>query len=183
MTTINNQAAANDYKNLVDLLAVFSEATNRMTALQASVQSDYMELIDVAKSEYAKLQKTLGDAEAALEALTLAHPEWFSDDRKSIKTPYGTVKLTKSTSLKIPNEEATIILIEAAGRGEDFLRSKQEINREALEQLTDAELKPLRVKRITGQSFSVVAAKLDMGKAVKDADKAASKGQGKGVAA
>jgi len=171
----SDNTKAHLYGNLVNLLAIYSETHNNMTALQASVQGDYMELIDAHKPEYAKLQALLGETEASLEILAKEHPEWFPEDRKSIKTPYGTVKLTTATSLVVANEEATILLIQHAGMGEKFLRQKTEINREALETLTDEELKPLRVKRVKDQSFSVTPAKLDMGKAVKDADKASEK--------
>lgn len=181
MLKLDTKAEAHEYTNLVNLLAVFSEASNRMLAMQSDMQGQYMELIDSAKPEYAKLQKILGDAEAALETLTLAHPEWFTEKRKSIKTPYGTVKLTATTTLDVANEEASIILIEQSGdaAAEKFLREKKELNIEALEALSDAELKPFRIKRIKGQSFKVIPATLDMGKAVKEADKA----EGKAVAA
>ena len=168
---------AHDYKNLVDLLAVYSEASNQMLALQSEVQAQNLELIDGSKARYADLQKTLGDAESALEALALAHHEWFPANRKSIKTPYGTVKLTATTTLDVANEEATVILIQNSGseNSEKFLRQKTELNREALETLSDAELRPFRIKRVKDQSFSVTPTKLDMGKAVKEADKASGK--------
>lgn len=182
MTNIENIQDANDYKNLVDLLAVHSEASNRMLELQARIQGEYMELIDGAKPEYAKFQAVIGDAEAALKALALAHPDWFPKERKSIKTPYGTVKFTSTTSLEINDEEATILLIEHAGRAKDFLRVKQEVDCEALEKLDDAALKAFRVKRVADESFKVTPATLDMGKAVQDAAKAKEKGKGKAVA-
>jgi len=174
MTKINTVPEAHDYTNLVNLLAVYSETDNRMGALQTSAQAEFLELIDGNKAEYAQLQQLLGETEGSLETLALAHPEWFPKDRKSIKTPYGTVKLTSTSKLDVANEEATIILIEGAGdeAREKFLRTKTELNLEALEALSDAELKPFRIKRIQSQSFSVTPAKLDMGKAVKDADKA-----------
>jgi len=177
MSKTENIAAAHDYTNLVNLLAVYSEANNRMLAMQADIQAQYMELIDGAKSEYAKLQAVLGETETALESLALTHPEWFPEKRKSIKTPYGTVKLTSTTSLEVANEEATIILIEKSTPENQtkFLRSKVELNREALETLSDAELRSFRIKRIQEESFSVTAAKLDMGKAVKEAAKADGK--------
>jgi len=178
MSKINTIETAHDYQNLVNLLSIYSEATNRMLAMQAEMQGQYMELIDSSKPEYAELQSKLGEAEAAMETLALTHPEWFPEKRKSIKTPYGTVKLTATTVLEVPNEEATIILIEAAGKTakEKYLRTNTGLNREALEALSDAELKPFRITRIKDQSFKVTAAQLDMGKAVKDAAKAEKKG-------
>ena len=71
----------------------------------------------------------------------------------------------------------SVLLIQNAGEEQatKFLRAKTEVNREALEGLTDEELKPFRIKRVHDQSFKVTPATLDMGKAVKDADKASGK--------
>lgn len=167
-----------DYNNLVNLLAVHSEATNRMQELQAGLQGQYLELIDSHKGEYANLQQTLSDTEAALKELALRHPEWFPENNRSVKTPYGTAKMTASTALEIANEEATILLIEKkfGSNADAYLRRRVEVNREALEALEDAELKAIRVIRVKGDSFSVSPAKLDMGKAIKSAEKKGRKG-------
>jgi len=177
-------AQSQEYANLVNLLALYSEVSNQMLAMQADMQAKYMELIDEAKPEYATLQEKLGQAEAALELLALAHPEWFPADCKSIQTPYGKVKFTSTSALVISNEEASILLIQNLGGDaeEKYLRTNLEINREALEQLSEAELKALRIKRVKDQSFKVTPASLDMGKAVKAADKAKGKGAKKGAA-
>jgi hypothetical protein len=178
--------ASPEFSNAVDLLAIFSDASNRLDELQAEANGELLELLDDKKPEYAKWQELLAKAEAALEVLTLKHPEWFSANRRSIKTPYGTIKLHSSSKLEVKNEELTIALIEHEAEEQaslaiatdgykppfdaaSLLRTRKELNLEALEQLDEAALKQFRVKRLTKDNFSVVPAKLDMGKAVADA--------------
>ena len=160
-----------DYKNLVDLLAVFAEATARMALLTGDIQGEYINIVDERRDEYAKLQSTLTESETAIVAIVSAHPEWFIGV-KSIKTPYGTVGFRKSTSLDVPNEEASIILIEQKCSEEDiakYLRKETTLNLEALETLTDAELRQFRIKRASEDNCTVKPLKLDLGKAVKEA--------------
>jgi hypothetical protein len=103
--------------------------------------------------------------------LISAHPEWFQD-KKSIKTPYGSVGFRSTTSLDVPNEEASIILIEQLCKDDEkaqYLRKETTLNREALELLSDAELRQFRIKRLKEESCTVKPLKLDLGKAVKEA--------------
>jgi hypothetical protein len=113
--------------------------------------------------------------------------------KKSIKTPYGEVSLKKSTALKIENEDVSLVLIEkeiailemkiAAESNPEtlgvmnarlatlksLLRPKVELNKEALEKLDDGDLSRFRIVRQENENFSVKPAKIDMGKAVKEA--------------
>jgi hypothetical protein len=176
-----------DFQEMINLLGVFTEATNQLAALQNDANDELMEWLDEAKVEYARLQETLTKAEAAIELIVQKHPEWFTQ-KKSIKTPYGTVKSTSSTKLVIPNEEATLVRLQlkaerseiaaeaAKAEGKElpifddkaFVRTKQELDREALEKLEDHELVELGILRVKKDSVSIVPATLDMGKAVKE---------------
>jgi hypothetical protein len=177
-----------DFQEMINLLAVFTAATNQLNDLQSEANEDMLEWLDTAKGEYASLQETLTKAEAALEIIARRHPEWFQT-KKSIKTPYGVVKLTSSTSLEIPNEEATLVRMElkkersqilaeaARAEGKEFpvfdpeafIRTTRELDREALEKLSDLELAELGITRVVEENFSVKPATLDLGKAVKEA--------------
>jgi hypothetical protein len=170
-----------DFKNLVDLLAVFSEATNRLDDLSVDVNQSIIELVDEHKAEYASLQQKLVEAEGALEILARRHPDWFVA-KKTIKTPYGSVSLKDNPpKLDAPNAEVSIVLIEAEIKAEEatrpgivspkrkLLRQHTELNLEALGQLNDAELAAYRITRTQSDTFGVKAAKLDLGKAVKEA--------------
>lgn len=162
-----------DFTNLVNLLSVFSEATHKLDEMQANLNGELMLVIDQYKADYAAMQKTLTEAETALEVIATRHPEWFTE-KKGLKTPYGTVKFTRSNPLVVPNEELTIELIERDAHGlgldpENLIREVKTLNLEVLETLTPEHLKAFRCKREAKENFSVVAAKVDLGKAVKEA--------------
>src|SRR6185312_3476620 len=117
--------------------------------------------------EYAQYQQAMTQAETAAEVIARAHPEWFTA-RKSIKTPYGTAKLTKASRLESSNEEATVKLLRAEERAnpefkaDDFIRKQEVPNLEALERLDDATLGRFMVKRVVEDKFSVSPASVDM---------------------
>ena len=162
-----------DFTNLVNLLSVFSEATHRLDQMQADMNGEMMETIDSYKEAYAKMQRTLTEAETALETIATRHPEWFAE-KKGLKTPYGTVKFTRSNPLVVTNEELSIVLIEREAHAlgldpENLIRERKELNLEVLETLTEDQLRMFRMKRVPKENFSVQPAKLDLGKAVKEA--------------
>ena len=162
-----------EFTNMVNLLAVYSEASNQIIQLEAEATDERLEQMDERRLTFARLQETLTKASTALETIALAHPEWFAN-RKSIKTPYGTVKFKTSTKLEVPNQEVSILLIEKEAeknpefKHSTYLGTSTCLRLEALEKLTDAELAKFRIKRITTDNFSVEPAKVDMGKAVKE---------------
>ncbi|HMJ65394.1 MAG TPA: host-nuclease inhibitor Gam family protein [Candidatus Binatia bacterium] len=169
------QPSKEDFANMVNLLSVYSDASNRLTELETSANFSLLSIVDEHRAEYAQLQKALMEAETALEAIALAHPQWFGEDRKSIKTPYGTVKFHSGIKLVVKNEEATVLLIQREGehnpefKADDYLRKVETLNIEALERFDDSTLKKFRIERVREDKFSVVPAKVDMGKAVKEA--------------
>ncbi len=175
MSAKTELSKSEDFANVVNLLAVYSDASNRLTELETTANFGLLGIVDEHKAEYAQLQKALTDAESALELICLAHKEWFGADRKSIKTPYGTVKFHSGTKLVVKNEEATVLLIQREAEHnpefklDDYLRKVETPNLEALERLDDAALRKFRVERVREDKFSVVPAKVDMGKAVKEA--------------
>lgn len=163
-----------DFQNLVNLLSVYTEASHRLGEMEANLNAEMMETVDAYKEDYAGLQRTLTEAEKAIELIAVRHySEWFGE-RKSLKTPYGTVKFVRSTSIVVENEELSVEIIrrDAAKHGLDpalLIRTKEELNLEALETLTLEQLKAFKVGRQTKDNFSVVPAKVDLGKAVKEA--------------
>ncbi|HEX7861832.1 MAG TPA: host-nuclease inhibitor Gam family protein [Verrucomicrobiae bacterium] len=171
-----------EFQSLINLLAVYSEATNQLSNLQSVANDHLMEVLDDLRPQYAELQGKLLEAESAMEIIARKHPEWFND-KKTIKTPYGAISLKSSTALDVSNEEAVLVRIELeaqrrfpapaqkAERDEfiaKFVRSEQRLNKEALEGEEDAFLKQLGVARVQKQNFSAKPAALDMGKAVSE---------------
>ena len=169
-----------DFQELVKLLSVFTEASNRLGQLQVDANNQLMDVLDEILADYTQSQQAATEAEAAMEHIANRHPEWFSEKR-SIKTPWGVVKFHRSNPLVVPNEEATIARLELmeerskkTGVAEEhfvasaFIREKRELDLEALDRLDDATLAQLGLKRVQKDNFSVKPATLDLGKAVKE---------------
>jgi len=164
-------AKAEDYKNLVDLLAIVAEGTARLGELENGLQQDYIDLVDARRKDYTQLQYAIGKAEESIEALALSNPAWF-EKSKTLKTPYGSVAFRRSSKLDVKNEEVSILLLEQLGQdGLPFIRTAKALNLEALEKLDDSELERLRIKRVSSESLTIKPAKVDLGKAVKSAEK------------
>ena len=133
--------------------------------------------MDGHKKLYAGLQKTLTETETALETIARRHPDWFAAHR-TLKTPYGEVALKANPPrLTAANEELSIVLLETEGaknksfNAAEYLRQRTELNLETLANLSDDDLARFRIKLVQGDTFSIKAARLDLGKAVKGAVK------------
>ena len=159
---------AETYRELVDHLAMLTDASNQFAALDAGIQMEIAAVVDGVRDEYSILQSAISEHEAEIKAIAVAHPEWFTAV-KTLKTPYGTVGFRAATKLEVPNEEVTIALLERCQDADIYLRSRKFLNIEALEMLTDGELKALKIERVTADKLSVTPAKIDLGKAVKKA--------------
>lgn len=173
-----------DFQDLIDLLALYTEANNRLQALEADANAQLIDILDELRADYAKNQEALTKAETAMEEIALKNKGWF-ETKKTIKTPFGTVSFKSSTSLEASNEEASIVRIRLAaeklfpGNGPEeiaareeyfgrFIRTREALNLEALSELDDASLKTLGVKRVHSENFSAKPATIDLGKAVKE---------------
>lgn len=161
------------YRELVDHLAMFTDATNQFAKLDADIQMEITAMMDGVIDDYSILQTAISEHEAAIKLIALQHPEWFLAV-KTLKTPYGTVGFRAATKLEVANEEMTIALIERQPEPELYLRSRKFLNLEALESLEDFQLKGLHIQRVTADKLTVTPAKIDLGKAVKKAAEAAA---------
>lgn len=171
---INTTTAAKHYKDLVDFLAILTDGTARLAALELDLQNEYIEAVDERREDYAAIQEAIGKAETVIRDLALQHPEWFAE-AKTITTPYGKVQSRTSTKLEIANEDVTLALLKQLGPDSaPFIRTTEEINREALEALPDDELARIRVKRVTAENVTITPHKPNLGKAVKQAAKQAA---------
>lgn len=174
-------ADTDDFKQLVNLLAIYSDADNRLAKLEADVNESVLEIIDGEKADYAKLQQARTEAEGGLELLARKHPEWFVS-AKTLKTLYGAVSLKDNPpKLNVPNPEVSIVLIQQKGEKEKsfqadkYLRTHTELDLEELAKLNDDELKAFRITRTQSDTFSVKPTKLDLGKAMKPSAEKESK--------
>ncbi|MFO1461286.1 MAG: host-nuclease inhibitor Gam family protein [Verrucomicrobiota bacterium] len=162
--------SADSFGNLVALLAVYSEASIRLSELQSAADTQLLETVDEQRPDYVQAQTALESAEAAIKKLAEAHPEWLNG--RAIRTPYGTVKFTKATVLEVANPEASLTLIKAVYRkdADAYIRVSEELNLETLETLSDDDLNRIGILRLTKDSISIKPAKVDMGKAAKKAE-------------
>jgi hypothetical protein len=169
--TTEQAPATPEFQNVVDLLAVLTEASNRLADIEAAANEEFQSIIDEYRKDYASAQEAATRAETALEAACRLHPEWFTSAR-SIKTPWGKVSFRKTTSIKVDNEEATCRLLRALlepDEAEDYIVRTEKPNLEAMEKLTDDVLAQVMARRVHGDSFSATPQKVDFGKAVKEA--------------
>lgn len=171
------QSTQTDFQRLVALMNSFSVASNALKLLEATVNESQMKIVTTHSKEYADLQLALADAEKELKNISQDHPEWFGD-KKSIKTPFGTVKFHRSSKLVVKNKEVTLARLDVkAARDEKFdrsryVRTEESINVESFEGMDDKELAYFGIERSQEENFSVKPVEMDMGKAVKEATEA-----------
>jgi hypothetical protein len=165
-------AKPSDFADMVNLLERLSTLAVSVSKLEAKLNSENLTTVRQYADEYKALQTELGQVESALAVIAERNPQWFSE-KKTITTPFGEVKRTTSTKLEIADETATIALIRSAKREEDFLVVSTALNREALENLEDDELRKFGVRRSVTHNYNPAPASVDLGKAVKAAEKSA----------
>lgn len=165
-------ARPTDFADLVNLLAALSKNENNLALLQQTIDRQHLGLVEAHMTVYKEIQTLIGECDAAIKVIGERNPQWF-DDKKTIATPYGEVKRTTSTSLEIADEEISLNLIRAAGRAGDFIKTTYTLSKEALEALTDDELKKFGIKRVTEHNYKASGASVDLGKSVKAAERSA----------
>lgn len=161
-----------DFTAVVNLLAVLGESERQLGSLKTEIEHGYLQLVGAHRAEYARLQSISSETEAALEVIARRNPQWF-DDKKNVTTPFGVVKFTSSSELVVSDENVSIQLIRAFKLEDTLLRSVQVLNREALAELSETELARLAIVRKAKENFKVDTDVIDLGKAVKAADKSA----------
>lgn len=160
-----------DYQTLSTELERYTELHNRIATIDASFQEAMAQLIaECFRDDFQELQDELSKTKNKIESLVIKNPGWF-EDSKTIKTPFGTVATRSTSKLSVPNEDATMALLELRGRdAAAFLRERKYISLEALEALDDCELEKLKVKRINNESIRITPAKIDLGKSIAKTD-------------
>lgn len=161
--------ATEDFTDLLDAVAIYSEATNRLATIQAEIDQIVIDAIDARRKDFADFQAAQASAEQAVEILATRNRDaWFSQ-KKTLQTPYGSVSFRSAKSLEIGNEELTIALVERSPDSDLYLRRETSLNKEALDTLDDTSLESLRIRRVTRESCTIKPAKIDIGKAAKAA--------------
>ena len=155
-----------DFKNFVDLVAVYAESHHRLASMELSLEEVLRENFDPTRREFARAQRSLAEAESAIELMARQNPTWF-EGKKSIVTPYGKVAFRKSTKLQVADELTSLNLLKISlGKdSEMYIRTTESLDLEALEKEPDDFLAKHRIKRVEEEAFSVKPSKIDLGKA------------------
>lgn len=167
-----------DFARLVELQQEHTKSSTELERIQTQMTDDSQLGASKHTAEYVCHQERVSAVEAEIKQLFARNPQWLTDGEKTVKTPFGSVSSRRSTSLDIPDEEATVTLLELrAVRQTDFdaglfIRIKKVPNYEALESLPDDELSKLGVTRVTTDRITVKPAKVDAAKVVRAAKKA-----------
>ena len=165
-----------DFARFVELQQQHTEMTNKLEALEVTINRSAQAAATASAEAYVVLQENLAKLDTELKVLFEKHPEWRGE-KKSVGTPFGSVEQRKTTELEVANPAITVALIEAKAKtdqqfkAENFLHIFKEPNLEALEGMTDSELSELGIKRVTTERVTVKPAKVSVAKAVKAAKK------------
>jgi len=154
-----------------ELLAQYSELSAHLAEVEAQVNLSQVQAARPLLPEHANTKAAIGDIESKLREIAVANPELFPDDKRTHKTPFGSISFRKVTSLEVDDEEKTILKIKVACTKElrrsslagevprfteeTLLRKREEPNLEALEAFDDAGLAQFGVERKTDEKFSV----------------------------
>jgi hypothetical protein len=164
-----------DFARFVELQQQHSEMSNKLDALEVTINRSAQAAATASATAYVVLQENLAKLDAELKSLFGQHPEWRGD-KKSVGTPFGSVEQRTTTELRVDNPAMTVALIEAKAESNptgfpvaDFLHITKEPNLEMLERLSDSELGRLGISRITTERVTVKPAKVNVAKAVKAA--------------
>lgn len=162
----------NAYTEFTEKLHTLAKLQNQLDALQAQSGALLINNLGPFRKQFAKLNQQITELRGEIENMALANPDWFANKR-TIETQFGTVKLKSSTRLVAPNEELSLRLIqkeaelqvsgkEAAFDATALLRTKTELNLEALGELDDATLARFKIKREQNESLTITPIKADL---------------------
>lgn len=169
---------ANPFARLIELQTAFTEADNKLAAIEAEIQPKVAAVVESQKTAWTDARAQRDEAEREIRALAERHPEWM--DGQSIKTPFGSIQFRDSKKLEIPNPDATVALIRHLVTDEKLrdlaLKVQVDPRVEVLETFETSFLAKLGVNRVATTSITVKPAKVDMakeaGKKGKKAEKA-----------
>ena len=172
--------AEEEFQSLLGLLSVYSAHALRMNDLQGIINLAMHAAANSVRDEFATIQRQMAMVEEKVTAIAEAHPEWFAK-RKSIVTPCGMLRESNSTSLDVADEQLAVAMLRKMipATAEFYLRVSTELNREALEQLTDEQLAAVHIRRVARREYRIEPLKVNMGKLVAPAAASKEKGAGK----
>lgn len=160
------------YNELNELLAEYSKLSADLAATESKVNKASVKAAEPLLPEYAETKAMIAEIEGRLFKMATENPELFSDDKKTHSTPFGSVSFRSTSSLQIESVDEALQRIRLACQAEELramkakeppryteallIRLKEVPNIEALERLTDVELKMVfGITRKTEEKFTV----------------------------
>jgi phage host-nuclease inhibitor protein Gam len=177
---------ANQYNTINELLSQFSACSAAVNAAEAEIVTVQLAAAEQLLPKHAAAKIALADLEARLRKLSDEHyDELFppEDKKRSHKTPFGTLKYNKSSSLEVDDEEKAILKIKVACTDElareseghpprftreQLIRTREELDLEALGKLDDLTLAAFGIKRVHKDNFKIAPFEMASDKPAKD---------------
>ena len=173
--SVTEAAPASVPDNLMQhLLELLGERSNALHEL-ATMQMDADRLVQMEAwrvvKQHADLTELVAALDTEIEALVRHKEDEWMADRKSIPTPFGTPKLTLTTSLEVNDEPRSLELViaELDPKCAKYVRLVPSLNLDALAELTDEKLLSVGIRRVVENRFSIAAVRVPLAKAVKAA--------------
>ena len=160
-----------DLKRLHELCKLNATANRELDLQKARIANEFNALVARHAEYVVELQATTERTLAGIEELVRQNPAWLGEKRQ-LKTPFGTIKLTATKSLSIPDEDDTLACLLARGKRDKefnatlYYRDSRTLNKEALEKLNKVDLTRLGIVQVDSDSFSFKLAAVEINKAL-----------------
>lgn len=171
------------YNLLNELLAEYSELSAHLSTIEAEVNQSQLTAARPLLPEHANTTARLGEIETKLRTIAVENPELFPEPKRTHQTPFGAISFRASTHLEVADEDKSLLAVKLLCRRElkraslagdpprfteeTLIRTREELNLEALESLNEAELLMLGIERKADEKFSVKPLEVKADKLVK----------------
>jgi hypothetical protein len=164
---------ATQYNRVNELLSEYSSLAAALEAAEAEIKTVQLAAAQDLLPKHAACKVALTNLEEALQRIADEHYEALfpTEEKRTHKTPFGDLQYRKSSSLEADDEEKSLLKIklacqeelagEAEGRKprfseEQLIRTREELNLDALGGLDDVTLAALGIRRVRKDNFKVV---------------------------
>jgi len=164
---------ASQYNQINELLSEYSRLNAALELAEAEIKTIQLAAAQELLPRHAAAKVALSDLEASLRKISDAHYESLFPDAKkrTHATPFGSLEYRKSTKLEVEDEEKSMLRIKVASTNElaresegfkprftaeQLIRTREELNLEALGELDDATLAMFAITRARKDNFKIV---------------------------
>ena len=152
----------------------YSRLSAELQGTESRVNIASVEATEPMLPEYSETKMRIADIEARLRVIAVENPELFPDEKKTHKTPFGSISFRAVTYMDIDKEDEETLVLKVKDachreillamrekraprlQVEKLIRTREALNIEALELFSDEELKHLfGIERKREEKFSV----------------------------